>query len=95
MVKAKSIFRYPGGKYKAVRFIKPFWEQVQHSEYREPFIGGGSVFIAKPSVETNWINDIDKDLISFYKIISQKIAIIKDFQRTLRKTIFFKTTKYF
>lgn len=72
MVKAKSIFRYPGGKYKAVRFIKPFWEQIPHSEYREPFVGGGSVFIAKPSVETNWINDIDKDLISFYQVISQK-----------------------
>jgi DNA adenine methylase len=70
--KPKSIFRYPGGKYKAINYIKPFWEQVEHSEYREPFVGGGSVFIAKPLVENNWINDVNKDLIAFYKIISDK-----------------------
>jgi len=71
-VKPKSIFRYPGGKFKAIRFIKPFWETVEHSEYREPFVGGGSVFISKPLVNFNWINDLDTDLIAFYKIISKK-----------------------
>lgn len=70
--KPKSIFRYPGGKFKAIRFIKPFWETVKHSEYREPFVGGGSVFISKPLVDFNWINDLDTDLTAFYKIISKK-----------------------
>ena len=64
-----SIFRYPGGKTKAIKFIKPFWENLSHEEYREPFVGGGSVFIAKEKVETNWINDLDNDLIAFYEII--------------------------
>jgi|SRR3989344_1040472 len=68
----KSLLRYPGGKFKAIKFIKPFWEKILHDEYREPFVGGGSVFIAKPPVKYNWINDIDKDLIAFYKIISNK-----------------------
>ena len=68
----KSIFRYPGGKVKAIKFIQPFWAQIQHEEYREPFVGGGSVFIAKPFVEFNWINDLDKDLIAFYKTIAHK-----------------------
>lgn len=62
MVIPKSIFRYPGGKFKAIKYIQPFWSQVKHNEFREPFIGGGSVFIAKPLVEFNWINDLDKDL---------------------------------
>lgn len=72
MKNSRSIFRYPGGKYKAIPFIKPFWEQAAHTEYREPFVGGGSVFIAKPSVEENWINDINKDIVAFYNVISKK-----------------------
>ncbi|MBN2197898.1 DNA adenine methylase [Candidatus Wolfebacteria bacterium] len=70
--KPKTIFRYPGGKYKAIKYIQPFWEQIDHDEYREPFVGGGSVFIAKPSVPYNWINDLDKEIIAFYKVISDK-----------------------
>ena len=45
---AESIFRYPGGKLKALKFINPFWQQIEHDEYREPFVGGGSVYIHKP-----------------------------------------------
>ncbi len=70
--KPKSIFRYPGGKFKAIPFIKPFWESAKHTEFREPFVGGGSVFISKPLVNFNWINDKDDELFSFYKIISKK-----------------------
>ena len=65
----RALLRYPGGKTRAVKFIEPFWQQVKHSEYREPFVGGGSVFMKKPQVETNWINDIDPEVIAFYKII--------------------------
>ena len=61
--------RYPGGKVKAIKFIQPFWTAISHEEYREPFIGGGSVFLAKPLSKVNWINDLDKDLISFYQVV--------------------------
>lgn len=71
-MKRGAILRYPGGKYKAVKFIQPFWEQIEHDEYREPFVGGGSVFIFKPAVKYTWINDINKELIAFYKAISEK-----------------------
>jgi len=59
---AESIFRYPGGKARALKFIEPFWRQIDHDEYREPFIGGGSVYINKPNVKFNWINDLDDDV---------------------------------
>lgn len=65
----KALLRYPGGKVKAIKYIAPFWQHVAHSEYREPFVGGGSVFISKPPVQTNWINDIDREVVAFYKII--------------------------
>ena len=48
-------------KAKAIKFIRPFWENCSHQEYREPFVGGGSVFIAKENVKRTWINDLDKD----------------------------------
>jgi len=77
----QQIFRYPGGKAKAIKFIKPFWESVTHTEYREPFVGGGSVFISKDNVKRNWINDLDRDLISFFKTIKsieQREILIKE-----------------
>lgn len=66
-------FRYAGGKYYALKILKPFWEQVPHDEYREPFVGGGSVFFAKDKVKYNWINDIDPNLITTFKVMSDKV----------------------
>src|SRR3989344_9704503 len=65
-------FRYAGGKYYALKILKPFWEQAYHDEFREPMVGGGSVFFAKSKVKYNWINDIHSDLITTYKIMADK-----------------------
>jgi DNA adenine methylase len=40
----KSPLRYPGGKSKAIDQIAEYIPD-SFSEYREPFVGGGSVFI--------------------------------------------------
>lgn len=63
----KSPFRYPGGKFYALKHIIPFIDAVNHDEFREPFVGGGSVFYGKRKVEINWINDIEVDIINVYK----------------------------
>ncbi len=63
-------FRYPGGKYYAMNILRPFWEAIDHDEYREPMVGGGAVFFAKPKVKFNWINDIHSDLITTYKVMA-------------------------
>ena len=55
----QSPFRYPGGKFYALKYIVPFLNAYPHDEYREPFVGGGSVFFGKPQVEHNWINDLE------------------------------------
>jgi DNA adenine methylase len=66
----KSPLRYPGGKSRAIAKIL---EQLPESflEFREPFVGGGSVFVAIkqkfPAVEV-WINDLNFDLYCFWKI---------------------------
>jgi DNA adenine methylase len=77
----KNIFRYPGGKAKAIKFIEEFYKGIKHDEYREPFVGGGSVFISKPLSKYNWINDLDNDIIGFYKTIAnneEREKLIKD-----------------
>lgn len=66
----KSPFRYPGGKYYALKHLLPYITGVPHDEFREPFVGGGSIFFAKPKVAINWINDLEKDLVTTYKTIA-------------------------
>jgi DNA adenine methylase len=66
----QSPFRYPGGKFYALKFILPMLHCIPHNEYREPFVGGGSVFLGKSKVKFNWINDLDSDLIEAYLAIS-------------------------
>jgi len=70
-MKAKSLktpLRYPGGKSKAIKTLTPWFPQVI-SEYREPFIGGGSLAIdftkSNPDVPV-WINDLYVPLYNFW-----------------------------
>lgn len=62
-----SPFRYAGGKFYARKLIK---ENIpKHAHYIEPFAGGASIFFAKNKADTNWLNDIDSDLINCLRVI--------------------------
>ncbi len=67
--KVKSPLRYPGGKFYALKHIMPYIACVEHDEYREPFLGGGSVFFAKEKVPYNILNDLEQEIINFYQSI--------------------------
>jgi len=67
------LFRYPGGKHYAMDLLRPFWNALPHTEYREPFVGGGSVFFNKDKVASTWLNDIDEELITTYKVIADPV----------------------
>jgi DNA adenine methylase len=66
----KSVLRYPGGKSKALKQILPLIPR-DIMEFREPFVGGGSVSIAlKQMVGPNvsfFVNDLNYDLYCFWK----------------------------
>lgn len=68
MIKSiNSPFRYAGGKFYARNLIL---EKIPtHSTYIEPFVGGGSIFFAKPKSKYNILNDIDAELINTYLFI--------------------------
>lgn len=64
----KSPLRYPGGKQKAIpqisRFIPP-----KFKEFREPFVGGGSVFfhvLQQHHHKPCWVNDLNPELYYFW-----------------------------
>jgi DNA adenine methylase len=65
-----SPLRYPGGKSRAIKTILPLLPKV-FSEFREPFVGGGSVFLAAKQTncgDTEFvINDLNLDLYCFWK----------------------------
>ncbi|NLP58490.1 DNA adenine methylase [Lutibacter sp. B1] len=64
----KSPLRYPGGKSRALKIISPIIPEFK--EFREPFVGGGSVFVylkQKYPNRTYWINDLYSNLYHFWK----------------------------
>jgi len=65
-----SPFRYPGGKHYALKHILPFLTYMPHDEYREPFVGGGSLFFAKQKANFSWLNDLEADLVDVYRVIA-------------------------
>jgi DNA adenine methylase len=71
-----SPLRYPGGKSKALRQIIPYLP-AHFASYREPFVGGGSLFIhlkqQRPQLDV-WINDLNQDLYCFWKYAQQDLA---------------------
>ena len=64
----KTPLRYPGGKSKAIKTLSP-WFPKTISEYREPFIVGGSIAIevtkSNPDIPV-WINDLYVPLYNFW-----------------------------
>lgn len=65
--KIGSPLRYPGGKSKALKQIIPMIPAFK--EFREPFVGGGSVFFElkqRNSEAKFWINDLNTDLYFFW-----------------------------
>ncbi|VAX41720.1 DNA methyltransferase [hydrothermal vent metagenome] len=63
----KSPLRYPGGKSKAIKQISKLIPKFK--EFREPFVGGGSVYVylkQKHPHKTFWINDIYNALFHFW-----------------------------
>lgn len=69
----KSPLRYPGGKQRIVKHLGNKLPK-QISEYREPFLGGGSVFFymkhQRPDIQHWWINDKFEPLHNFWQQIA-------------------------
>ena len=70
----KSPLRYPGGKSRSVDLISTIIPEFD--EFREPFLGGGSIFIyAKQRFpnKTFWINDLYFELYKFWEMTQKDV----------------------
>lgn len=84
----KSPLRYPGGKSKAIAQILPLLPE-QIAEFREPFVGGGSVFLAAKQQLAHaprlfWINDLNRDLVCFWQAARDQNAALVETISSLR-----------
>ena len=75
----KSPLRYPGGKSRSVDLISTIIPEFD--EFREPFLGGGSIFIyAKQRFpnKTFWINDLYFELYKFWEMTQKNVNALID-----------------
>ncbi len=78
----KTCLRYPGGKSRACTKMDPYFPDLRnYNEFREPFIGGGSVAIhitkKYPSLNI-WVNDLYEPLVNFWKVLQSNGEELKD-----------------
>jgi DNA adenine methylase len=62
----RSPLSYVGGKNRFVSIILPLIPE--HTTYVEPFAGGAQIFFHKPASKVEVLNDLDGELVNFYRI---------------------------
>jgi len=75
----KSPLRYPGGKSRAVETIAKLIPDFD--EFREPFLGGGSVFVYVKQRYPNkkfWVNDLYLELYKFWEMAQKDVDVLID-----------------
>ena len=60
------ILKYPGSKKRIAPWIRSF--MPPHKSYVEPYFGSGAVFFNKPPARVETINDLDGDVVNFFRI---------------------------
>ena len=78
----KTPLRYPGGKSRAVTKMDPYFPDLRnYDEFREPFLGGGSVAIhitkKYPDLKI-WVNDLYSPLVIFWQQLQMFGTELKD-----------------
>lgn len=63
----KTPITYYGGKQLMVKYILPLIPK--HNLYCEPFAGGAAIFFAKEASGVEVLNDTNRELINFYRVV--------------------------
>ena len=78
----KTPLRYPGGKSRACTKMAPYFPDLRdYDEFREPFLGGGSVaiYVTKKYPDLNiWVNDLYEPLVNFWQQLQMFGVELKD-----------------
>lgn len=71
----KTPITYYGGKQKLASMILKLIPD--HKLYCEPFIGGAAIFFSKPPSEVEVINDTNRELINFYRVVQNDLVSLE------------------
>ena len=86
----KTALRYPGGKSRACVKMDPYFPDLRnYDEFREPFLGGGSVAIHITKKYPNldiWVNDLYEPLVNFWQQLQMFGSDLKDKLVDLKST---------
>lgn len=63
----KSLLHYPGSKKRIASWI--IGNMPEHHSYLEPYFGGGAVLFEKPPSRIETVNDLDGDVVNFFRVI--------------------------
>lgn len=78
----KTPITYYGGKQKLASTILKLIPA--HNLYAEPFFGGGAIFFEKPKSNVEVINDTNKEIINFYRMVQNDfVSLEKEIRITL------------
>jgi DNA adenine methylase len=72
----RPVIAWPGGKTRLLKHLLP--RIPAHSLYCEVFGGGLAVFLAKPESATKVVNDINCELVSFYRVAKFHLDALLD-----------------
>lgn len=67
---SRPALRYYGGKWRIAKWIISHFPN--HTCYVEPFGGAMSVLLSKPPSEIQVYNDIDRDIVTFFKVLRER-----------------------
>ena len=74
-LRLKTPITYYGGKQGMLKHIRPLIPE--HDLYCEPFAGGAAVFFDKEPAKVNVINDLNGELVNFYKTVVSDFELLK------------------
>lgn len=75
-MKIQSPFVYFGGKNKLAKRIVEM--MPKHEMYVEPFFGSGAVLFAKPASKVEVVNDVDGDVVNFFRVLRDRPEELKE-----------------
>jgi DNA adenine methylase len=72
----KPILKYPGAKWRLAPWIISYLPK--HKSYLEPFFGSGAVFFNKDKARVETINDIDDEVVNFFRVCREQPDALAD-----------------
>lgn len=88
----KTPITYYGGKQTLVKRLLALIPP--HDLYCEPFFGGGALFFAKPPSEIEVINDVNGEVVNFFKVAQNKYRELeKEIKSTLHSRMLWRKAR--